>query len=331
MDSDNLVVLSEGDHLFYENDEGGDLYFVTEGIVEIYKTIDDEEVTLGQSKEGDILGVMTIMDKSPRTASARALTGISANFIPHEKFSELLHASPKWVKSLIKDITFRLNQTNHKVIECYQKVKELEQIPDSTPLEIAGHVVDSFILLAKNQNQYGDKMSLISVEKAIENLISIMEYDGKLVSKVVNILISSNLLNPKLSQSGERLVHIDEVKNLYFFNDLVKEHERIGQGTKKASHFTLTELRTLNGLAKFVLQAYGNVDTRQVIPLTELKVKMEGKSGVKYNQDAIKKADSRGLIKVSRAGVEFTPKYLIQKVKSLNAMLTVKLEVKEVF
>src|SRR6056297_3893632 len=60
----------EGDVVFYENEPGKTMYIIYEGEVKITKKARDIETTLAVLKKGDFFGEMSLIDNSPRSATA---------------------------------------------------------------------------------------------------------------------------------------------------------------------------------------------------------------------------------------------------------------------
>ena len=60
--------------MFNEGDPGGDLYFITKGLVEIYQIRDGEEIHLTQIGPGEVIGSLTFLTEEERFACARART-----------------------------------------------------------------------------------------------------------------------------------------------------------------------------------------------------------------------------------------------------------------
>jgi len=64
--------LQPGKILFREGDEGSEAFLILSGCIEVYKIIDGKQISLAKLGRGDILGEMSLIDKQPRMASARA-------------------------------------------------------------------------------------------------------------------------------------------------------------------------------------------------------------------------------------------------------------------
>ena len=88
MDARHCVSLPAGSLLFAEGEAGASAYLIEAGEVEIFLLRDGREVALARRGPGEIVGEMAVIDKGPRSASARAvadcaLVPITADQIAH--------------------------------------------------------------------------------------------------------------------------------------------------------------------------------------------------------------------------------------------------------
>lgn len=78
----------KGDFILNEGESGDELYLITEGEVEILKKdpLSGELHRVSVVKKGETLGEMALLDKGPRSASARALENAKLLYLPMSKF-----------------------------------------------------------------------------------------------------------------------------------------------------------------------------------------------------------------------------------------------------
>ena len=89
------ISIQAGEAIFAEGDAGDRAYIVENGIVEIYRNVGGEKMTLGTVEKNGIFGEMALIDESNRIASAVAL--IDTVLIPVPKVaiqSHLANADP---------------------------------------------------------------------------------------------------------------------------------------------------------------------------------------------------------------------------------------------
>ncbi|MDH4211596.1 MAG: Crp/Fnr family transcriptional regulator [candidate division WOR-3 bacterium] len=106
--------LQPGDILFNEGDRGEIMYLIREGKIKITKGKGDEEKTLAVLKEGDFFGEMAIIDGSPRSAGAVAVTPVSLLVIDKESFKEKLRENPL-IEYMLETLTRRLRTADEQI------------------------------------------------------------------------------------------------------------------------------------------------------------------------------------------------------------------------
>jgi len=106
--------LQPGEVLFNEGDIGEIMYLIREGKIKITKGKGDEEKTLAVLKEGDFFGEMAIIDGSPRSAGAVAITPVSLLVIEKESFKDKLRANPL-IDYVLETLTRRLRTADEQI------------------------------------------------------------------------------------------------------------------------------------------------------------------------------------------------------------------------
>ena len=86
--------LAEGEFIFEEGEVGNLAYVLLEGQVEICRLSGGEIVSLQQLDEGALFGEMALIDKAPRSASARALTDVKVREIDEKAFMAHIRKAP---------------------------------------------------------------------------------------------------------------------------------------------------------------------------------------------------------------------------------------------
>jgi signal transduction histidine kinase len=106
-----LVELQAGHVLMEEGDPGDSLYIVTEGQFEISKRTGERDVVIASSGAGDVIGEISLLEGSPRTATVRAVNHARLVKISRETFAHLLERSPSASLSMLRTVTARLRNT----------------------------------------------------------------------------------------------------------------------------------------------------------------------------------------------------------------------------
>lgn len=103
--------LAAGERLFSEGDAGDAAYLITAGEVEIWKTVENRRVRLAVRGAGHVIGEMSLIEATPRTATVDALTDAELIAIPKMALDLLLDNSPAAARSLFTVIVDRWKST----------------------------------------------------------------------------------------------------------------------------------------------------------------------------------------------------------------------------
>ncbi len=106
-----VVTKSKGEILLAEGEPSGPLYIVLEGEFEFTKRSGNQDVLLAVRGEGEVIGELSMLDHSPRTATARATQDSRLLMIPPDAFQQLLSNSPSATMAILQTVTSRLRNT----------------------------------------------------------------------------------------------------------------------------------------------------------------------------------------------------------------------------
>jgi serine phosphatase RsbU (regulator of sigma subunit) len=109
-------LLDPGDTLFCQNDEGHDCYVILTGALEVITYLNGAEIQLEVRHEGQIIGEMALIDRSPRSATVRAVTSSRLAVLNEQHFADLMRSDPALAMKLLRDGTMRLRSTNQRMI-----------------------------------------------------------------------------------------------------------------------------------------------------------------------------------------------------------------------
>ena len=93
---------SVGETLIREGDLGETAFIVHEGQVEIRKDIGGKIVPLATAGPGDTIGEMSMIDDTPRSATAVALTPVVADEVHHDDFYQALQTDREVALIMLK-------------------------------------------------------------------------------------------------------------------------------------------------------------------------------------------------------------------------------------
>ncbi|MES2854367.1 MAG: cyclic nucleotide-binding domain-containing protein [Bdellovibrionota bacterium] len=115
-DKVTVVQFGTGEILFKEHEQSYHFFIIQEGQIEIFKTAPDgEHIPIAIVGAGTSVGEFAMIDRRPRSATARALSTVTAARVSEEAYSELLTDLPDWAVSVMRALIERLRQANEIV------------------------------------------------------------------------------------------------------------------------------------------------------------------------------------------------------------------------
>lgn len=117
--------------IFHEGDIGDCAYIIEKGQVEIYVKSSSGDIQLAQLGPGEFFGEISVIDGSPRSASAVATQACELITVSSESISERVDSADPIVRMLVSTHSKRTRSTNHAV-----KNKEVKNSDHSPNLNI---------------------------------------------------------------------------------------------------------------------------------------------------------------------------------------------------
>jgi CRP/FNR family cyclic AMP-dependent transcriptional regulator len=123
-----VIICSEqkfdgGSIIFEENSKGSGMYILVKGQVDIQMCMgaDDELATVHVIHEGEVFGELSLVDRAPRSATAKAAGHSLAFVLDADRFDELCeknsHIGLIVMRNIAQIVTARLRETNIKYTE----------------------------------------------------------------------------------------------------------------------------------------------------------------------------------------------------------------------
>jgi len=106
-----------GDTIIRENELGESAFIVHEGTVEILKDFGGTDVHLATLGAGDTIGEMSMIEDTPRSATAIAKTAVVADEVHHDDFYEALQTDRDVAMLLLKSLFERLREANATILQ----------------------------------------------------------------------------------------------------------------------------------------------------------------------------------------------------------------------
>jgi CRP/FNR family transcriptional regulator, cyclic AMP receptor protein len=109
----HAVSFAPGDILFNENEKSFHFFIIQEGSVEVYKEgANKTQIPLAVVGEGTSIGEFAMIDRLPRSATAKAMTEVKAVKVSDVAYNQLLEELPEWAVAVMRALVERLRQTN---------------------------------------------------------------------------------------------------------------------------------------------------------------------------------------------------------------------------
>jgi signal transduction histidine kinase len=115
--SSRRISAQPGDTVIVEGSAGDALYVILTGELEITKRDGESEVVLASRKAGEVLGEMSLLEGTPRSASARAVAPSELLEIGADAFRSLLESNPATAANVLRTVTGRLRSTESTLMQ----------------------------------------------------------------------------------------------------------------------------------------------------------------------------------------------------------------------
>jgi CRP-like cAMP-binding protein len=108
---------NQGDLLFRQGDPSDWVLRINSGSVEILREVGDMTLVLGRVLAGQFVGEMGVIEKRPRSATARAFTEVDTEQYSVTEFFQRVSADPTMAGELLLRLSVRLREIEDKIAE----------------------------------------------------------------------------------------------------------------------------------------------------------------------------------------------------------------------
>jgi phosphoserine phosphatase RsbU/P len=108
--------LDAGELLFSQDDNGAECFVILDGSLEVLTYINGAEHRLEIYRAGQLIGEMALIDRSPRSATVRALEPSTLFVLTEREFVRLIGSSPTLALAMLRNSTSRVRNTNQRMI-----------------------------------------------------------------------------------------------------------------------------------------------------------------------------------------------------------------------
>jgi CRP-like cAMP-binding protein len=148
--------------LFYEGDAGSALYLVLLGQVKVVReTLDGGEIILHLCGPGECLGEMSLVDGSPRSATARALDKVEALMLHREEFVALIERRPAIARAVMKGLAGRVRRIS-------------DQLQDAVRLDVPARLAKMLLTLGEyhgREDSHGIRIALRLTHEELAQMV----------------------------------------------------------------------------------------------------------------------------------------------------------------
>jgi CRP-like cAMP-binding protein len=112
----HTVQFKRGQTIYERGDAGNALHLIRSGQIRFsVVTGDGRELSVRVAKAGEIIGEIAVLDRQPRTATAVALTAVTANSLARADLDRLLLQEPQLARNAIDFLCQRLRDTTDQL------------------------------------------------------------------------------------------------------------------------------------------------------------------------------------------------------------------------
>jgi len=115
-----------GEVVIHEGEKNRDLYILSDGFLEVSVKSGDKKIVVSEIAAPEILGEISFLNGSPRTATVSAKSDVEIFILSYDKVQQELSEIPTWFKMVLLAFTNRMKSCDAKIKEYDQKVKNLE-------------------------------------------------------------------------------------------------------------------------------------------------------------------------------------------------------------
>jgi CRP-like cAMP-binding protein len=123
----NSRTYEPGEVLIREGETNRDLYFLTEGSVEISTEGEKGNFILNEIVSPYILGDIAFLSGFPRTATAKAKTKVEAFIMKYENLMNLSREFPDWLRPLMTSVVSGIKSLHFAISELKKEIIKLEK------------------------------------------------------------------------------------------------------------------------------------------------------------------------------------------------------------
>lgn len=202
--------LNTGEVLFKDGDAGDEMYLIKSGKVRISKPSGEVEKTLAVLKEGDFFGEMSVIDGSPRSATATAIEPTELVIFDREVFMNQVRENPL-IEYVLHTLIKRLRETD-------EQIKYLMIKNESKRLV-------AMLLTKAREGTQTDKGTLLNFSFSFKTLADIVGTSEEKTKSIIEELKDAGLIEIESDK-----LYVKNQRNLEEYLSYITLKEKFGAG-----------------------------------------------------------------------------------------------------
>lgn len=315
VDEGEILYFSEGDVLFNKGDPGGDLYFIQSGRVQIFSSYEGKVIPLSEMGAGEVLGTLTCLTNKERLASARALSEVVVRQVPHRKISTLMAGLPEWMKVVLKDFTYRLDQMNKNYSKTVNHMEYLSGNQISYFYTSAQMASTISVCAPMLRTIVEDDVEAVFPEDMQHLLEMILLKSREEIDVIFQIFIDCGLIPVRIEQDKkQKYFTVEDALKIKDYAEFIKSLQRKKMKRILDTRIANREVRILAAMVRYVEKTAPDLSRDITLTSAELQKNMERIVGQKFDLSFLNNAKDFGLVRITGSEdaekISFSPRSL---------------------
>lgn len=194
-------VYKKGESIFFEGDEGDELFLVISGVIQIYQNNNSRDVIFSIFREGDFFGEMALLqNERVRSASARTIEKSTLCILKKRDFIPLLKSKPEIMIGILETTLDRLRDANKLITEL-------------TILDVRTRIAHMLIRLSEQYGLPSSEGILINVKLTHQQMADMTGTARETVTKSLLELQQEQFI--RIDQKKILVCNIDALRNMF--------------------------------------------------------------------------------------------------------------------
>lgn len=281
------VFLKKGEVLFSKGDEGGTVYLIKSGEVQIYTTSEGKDIALKTMKQGEVLGTASCLTGSPRIASAKALAPAELSQYTAHQLQAKMTELPGWVGVVVKDITLIIGDMNAKYTQAIERIDAITR-KGLTAKQKAHLVTNTIGTLTPRLGRDIDDKKAMYYEDLMPIVAEIIGQNEEDLQPIVDILLEAGLI--KLTIDPERkkkYLSAEYAKKNLLFAQFLRESEYGANKKLVEAQLTPKQKRMITALVRYAKSTGSSLGKPVKFGEDQLAGQLKPKTTVSYHKETI--------------------------------------------